>query len=121
MFYDENSFACFYFCLVVRQVKPQFMSTPSHGFCGHRQRANTTHDWLPWLRHCPARHGFFLQVALDTLAKAHIIEATLAFVQRSTCFERAPLIDTCNLKFWMVFFSDSTLSELKFELVCAAA
>ena len=25
-FYDENSLGCFYFCLVARQVKPQFMS-----------------------------------------------------------------------------------------------
>ena len=67
MFCDD-SLGCFYFCFVARQVKPQFMSlhvslrmsVPLRrhvtAVCGPRQRANTTHGWLPWLQHCPARH-----------------------------------------------------------------
>ena len=106
----------FCFCLVVRQVKPRFMSfrvslrmslllrRPAKAVVAFNKRANTTHGWLLWLRHCPARHQHTSFDVGDpgTLAKVQITDATLALVQQFKCFEHTPLLDTRNLKFWIV-------------------
>ena len=85
------------------------VATPSHGRCGQRQRANAIHGRLPLLRHCPAPHQQTSFDAADpeTLATTRLNEATLALVQRCTWFEDTPLVDACNLKFWIVFFYET--------------
>ena len=91
----ENAQGCFCFCLVARQVKPQFMSlnvflrmsSPLRrqvtAVVAIGQRANTTHVWLPRLWHCPARH------------------------QQTSFDDRASFIDTCSLKFLVIFFFET--------------
>ena len=109
---------------VVARLSPRVFTVarPSHGRYGHRQFTNTTHGWLPWLRHRPAGHQ---QTSFDvadpeTLALTQRDEATLALVHVLHVLRVTRA--TCSFGSYSVpKLFNSTLSEKKTELTCVAA
>ena len=79
------------------------VATPSHGRCGHLQRANTPMAGCPAALPSPSPTHFHSMYLILKHWPKHKHEATLALVHRSTGVEHTPLTDTCNRKFWIVF------------------